>query len=168
MESRIYLCWLFNTTTRFLWIEMRRDLLYLFLVTSILTFGVAVAFPIEDRQRQLWKIAFLIFVIGDGLTTGMINRYDSLTEAGPATERICGSDPSFLCAFGSRLLFFFALLVVSRVLLLSGHKSGLFGIILTGWLVPVVLIIVGVMVVLWNLYGIVMAEIQGPFPAKDE
>lgn len=130
---------------------------------SLISFGAPTlilwfVLPIQSMQVLLWLSAFIFFIIGDSVTTSLVHRYDKLEETGPATRQLCGQNPSPLCAFGTRILFF-SVSLLAYLLVTHGRVGAQFEMItLTAVLLPLVLTVAGVAVVLNNSYHILTQE----------
>ena len=125
---------------------------------SSLSVVISIAYPVESIQGLLWFTAFLIFVVGDSVTTSLIQKYDNLTEGGLATKYICGRNPSTRCTFGTRILFF----SISLVVYLIGRELE-FGermIVSPVLLLPVIFTVVYFFLVLRNCYYIIIQELD--------
>lgn len=135
-----------------------------YFIASTTAFGVPslilwVLLPIRSIQSILWISAFLLFVIGDSITTSLIKRYDDLEEIGLATRYICGRNPSSICAFGTRVLFFslslLAYLIVAQARVGAQYEM----IMLTAVMLPLVLTIASGVIFINNSYRIFIQEV---------
>lgn len=137
---------------------MNTRLLAIFIAIGLPTLVLYFVFPIVLYYELLWNTAFLLFVIGDSVTTALIQRYENLEEVGSATRAICGRNPSIFCSFWTRILFFGLLLILSIAVV--QYEIGIrFEIIaITAIITPLVLTVSGVFVVSWNSYAILREE----------
>jgi hypothetical protein len=135
-----------------------RYLLIIGIAIGIPCIILAFIIPLGSSQDLLWSVAFLFFVVGDSVTTSLIQRYDNLEEIGPATRKICGSNPSSLCSFATRILFFVLLLLAYLLILNFGFDSQNNTIMVSALSFPLVLAVSGVLVVFWNSYVFLREE----------
>lgn len=131
---------------------------------SIIAFGVPTLFlwiilPIRSIQVLLWICAFLFFVIGDSVTTSLVQRYDNLAEVGPATRQICGRSPSRVCASGTRIVFFTVSLLAYLIVIQAGIGVQFEMVTLTAVMLPLVLAVASIIIFLNNSYQILREEL---------
>jgi len=136
---------------------------YFIISTTVFTVPTLILYillPIESIQSILWISAFLLFVIGDSVTTSLIERYDNLEEVGPATRHICGRNPSPVCALGSRVLFFslslLAYLMVTKARVGAQYEM----IMLTAVILPLILTVASGVILINNFYRILVQELD--------
>ena len=127
--------------------------------TSLIAFGIPTlifwfTLPIRSIQSTLWLVAFVLFVVGDGVTTSLAKRYDNLEEGGPATRFLCGRNPSTVCAFGTRIVFFSLSLIAYLIVIAAGIGARFELITLTALMLPLVLTVVSAIVLANNSYYI--------------
>ena len=122
------------------------------------TMILAFVFPIQSIQGLLWGTAFLFFVVGDSVATSLIQRYENLEEAGPVTRRICGPNPSIICSFGTRVLFFAAVLLPYFVVARIGVGVQFEIIAISALMLPLIVTVAGAFAILWNSYGFYREE----------
>jgi hypothetical protein len=114
--------------------------------------------PVRSIQGMLWFTSFLFFVVGDSVTTSLIRKYDDLEEVGPATRLVCGRNPSSVCAFGSRILFF-SLSLLPYLAVTQVKIGAQFEIImLLAIMLPLMLTVASFIILINNLYHIFAQE----------
>ena len=138
---------------------MKRHFIISVAAFTIPTLILWMLLPVRSIQGILWFTSFVFFVVGDSVTTSLIKKYDDLVEVGPATRLVCGQNPSSVCAFGSRILFF--LLSLLPYLAVTQVKIGarFETIMLLAVMLPLMLTVAAFMILINNLYHIFTQEL---------
>ena len=138
---------------------MKRHLLFSILAFGVPTLILWATLPIRSIQVPLWICTFLFFVVGDSLTTSLVQRYENLAEAGPATKQICGRNPSEACAIITRVIFFSVSLLAYLIVLEVGIGVQFEMVTLAAVMLPLVLAVASILTVLNNSYHILREEL---------
>ena len=141
-------------------VKMKRYFIVSINLFSVPTLVLWILLPIRSIQSVLWFTTFLVFVIGDSVTISLIKRYENLRESGPATGFICGRNPSSVCAFGTRILFFTLSLLVYLVVTQVGIGAQFEMVMLTAIMLPLALTVGGSIVFLNSIYHIFTQELS--------
>lgn len=70
------------------------------------TLPSVILFPLVELQRSFWFASVVTFVIGDSVTTGLLGRHGLKEQEVGYTRRVCGAEPTMVCAFVTRVIAF--------------------------------------------------------------
>ncbi|QKY17736.1 hypothetical protein [Halorubrum sp. CBA1229] len=122
-------------------------------VVSFLITGVIQAtLPIAELQILFWGILG-IGLLGDSITTGCLGKFDLNEQERGYTRWACGAEPTLLCAGGTRVLLFVAILIPYLLIFRYGLFREYYIIQLTGLLTPVAFGLMAVGATLVNSYA---------------
>jgi len=128
-----------------------RVLAALFMIVG--TLSTVILLPLTRLQGFFWAAAFVMFLIGDSVTTSKFSKY-GLEEANGPIRWICGPQPDILCTVSTRGL----VLIVVGLAYLAVFRLGIGAeyhfIIVTALSLPVVLATGGFAATVVNSYAI--------------
>lgn len=81
-----------------------RHIATMFMIT--VTLPSVVFFPLIELQGYFWVASIVTFVVGDSVTTGLLGRYGLEEQEVGYTRRVCGAEPTMVCAFITRVIAF--------------------------------------------------------------
>ena len=125
------------------------------------TLSCIVFLPLIEYQRHFWMISVVTFIIGDSITTGLLGRHGLEEQEMGYTRRICGAEPTMLCAFVTRVIAF--IVVGIFYVAVAGYGIGVEyrPIAISILALPVVLAAGGFAATMLNGYGILLARWTG-------
>jgi hypothetical protein len=123
-----------------------------------ITLSSVVFLPLVELQRHFWIASVATFVVGDSVTTGLLGRYGLEEQEVGYTRRVCGAEPTMVCAFVTRVIAF----AVMGALYVAVAEYGIgvqYKVVAISTLtLPVILASGGLAATVLNGYGIVRAR----------
>ncbi|MYL68114.1 hypothetical protein [Halorubrum distributum] len=122
-------------------------------VVSILITGIIQhTLPISELQILFWSILG-VGLLGDSITTGYLSTFGLNEQDRGYTRWACGAEPTLLCAGGTRVVLFVAILIPYLLIFSYGPLQKYYIIQLTGLLTPIALGLMAVGATLVNSYA---------------
>jgi len=122
------------------------------------TLPSVVFLPLVEFQQHFWIASVATFVVGDSVTTGLLGRHGLEEQEVGYTRRVCGAEPTMICAFVTRVIAF--AVVGTLYIAVAGYGIGVqYQVVAISTLtLPVILASGGLAATVLNGYGIVRAR----------
>jgi len=117
--------------------------------------------PLAELQVFLWSAAFITFLIGDTITTGLLGDYGLEEQQVGYTRWLCGSEPTMRCALFTRLLVLVIALIGQITVLWTGFGIDYGGMAAVVLVLPLLLASGGVTATVINAHAIFNSERVG-------
>jgi len=124
----------------------------------VVTLPSVVFLPLVEFQRYFWIASVVTFVVGDSITTGLLGRHGLEEQEVGYTRRVCGAEPTMVCAFLTRIIAFAA--VGSLYVAVAEYGIGVqYKVVAISTLtLPLILASGGLAATMLNSYGIIRAR----------
>ncbi|WP_143103876.1 hypothetical protein [Halorubrum sodomense] len=121
-------------------------------VSILITVVIQYTLPLAELQTLFWGILG-IGLLGDSITTGYLSKFGLNEQDRGYTRWACGAEPTLLCAGGTRLVVFGAILIPYLLIFSYEPLQEYYIIHLTGLLIPVAFGLMAVGATLVNWYA---------------